>query len=119
MSFPDQPFLHQLQEDLWQWPSSRVAVMVGAGLSLNSEPLPGVRTQFPTWRDLVRHMFDELYPREPSQTQAQSQERNEHFLASSALRIASEYEAAFGRQNLELLIMNSNPDLQHLPGRLH
>ena len=62
MTFPDLPHLRQLQNDLWCWPKSRSAVMVGAGLSLNAEPLPGVTTRFPTWRQLVRAMFDELHP---------------------------------------------------------
>jgi hypothetical protein len=36
--------------------------MVGAGLSLNAEPLPGVTSRFPTWNELVRAMFDESNP---------------------------------------------------------
>jgi len=36
-----------VQNDLWRWPKARAAVMVGAGLSLNSEPLPGVHSSFP------------------------------------------------------------------------
>ena len=53
MDFPDLPHLRQLQKDLWQWPASRAGIMVGAGFSLNSEPLPGVTSRFPTWRQLV------------------------------------------------------------------
>jgi len=51
----------QLQKDLWRWPKSRSAVMVGAGFSLNSKPLPGVTSSFPTWNRLVRKMFDKLW----------------------------------------------------------
>lgn len=119
MNFPDQPHLHQLQEDLWQWPSSRAAVMVGAGLSLNTEPLPGVKSRFPTWRQLVWAMFDELYPKSGNETPAEKQTRHDHFSGINALRLASEYEAAFGRRKLELLIRNQNPDTEHLPSPLH
>ncbi len=119
MTFSDQPHLHQLQEDLWQWPSSRAAIMVGAGLSLNTEPLPGVKSRFPTWRQLVWAMFDELYPKKPSETAAEKQARLDHFSGINALRLASEYEAAFGGRKLELLIKTQNPDSEHLPSSLH
>jgi hypothetical protein len=119
MIFPDQTHLHQLQEDLWQWPSSRAAVMVGAGFSLNTEPLPGVKSRFPTWRQLVWPMFEELYPMSGNETQEQKEKRNDDFNGMDALRLASEYEAAFGRRKLELLIRHQNPDTEHLPSRLH
>jgi len=37
--------------------------MVGAGFSLNAEPLAGARSRFPVWRELARAMFDGLPPR--------------------------------------------------------
>jgi len=60
MNFPDYNHLLQLQEYLWQWPNSRAAVMVGSGVSLNSEPLPNVQTLFHDWIQLSRSMFDEI-----------------------------------------------------------
>ena len=116
MSFPDLPHLRQLQTDLWQWPKSRAAVMVGAGVSLNAEALPGVRTHFPTWKQLVRTMFDELHPLQPGDDPA---DRERRFSSANALRIASEYEAAFDRRKLELLIHQQIPDSLHEPGALH
>ena len=119
MDFPDLPHLLQLQKDLWHWPSSRAAVMVGAGFSLNSVPSPGVNTRFPTWRQLSRSMFDEIYPRLPNETEEQREGREEQFAHSDALRLASEYEAAFGRNKLESLIRVKVPDSDHQPGDLH
>lgn len=119
MNFPDLPHLRQLQADLWRWPKSRAAVMVGAGLSLNSEPLPGIYSKFPTWRQLVWAMFQELHPSLPGETTEQKQVRDEKFKSANALRIASEYEAAFGRRKLDLLIQSQNPDADHQPGSLH
>ena len=116
MDFPDLPHLLQLQKDLWQWPSSRAAVMVGAGFSLNSTPSPGVSTRFPTWRQLSRSMFDEIYPRIPNET---AEQREEQFARSNALRLASEYEAAFDRRKLESLVRVKIPDSDHQPGDVH
>ena len=116
MDFPDLPHLKKLQEDLWQWPSSRAAVMVGAGFSRNSVPSPGVSTRFPTWPELAQAMFDEVYPRLQDETEEQ---RKERFNRSNALRLASEYEAAFARQRLESLIRTRIPDTDHQPGDLH
>lgn len=84
--------------------------MVGAGLSLNAEPLPGVNARFPTWRELARAMFDELHPSQPDQTPEQAQAREERFNSANPLRIASQYEAAFDRRKLDLLISTEIPD---------
>jgi NAD-dependent SIR2 family protein deacetylase len=121
VNFPDLPHLKQLQKDLWQWPRSRAAVMVGAGLSLNAEPRPGVHTHFPTWRELVGSMFDELHPAQPGMTPEQMMQREARLNSASAnpLRIASQYEAAFDRQKLDVLIRTQNPDSDYQPGRLH
>ena len=119
MNFPDLQHLRQLQTDLWQWPGSRAAVMVGAGLSLHSEPLPGVTTRFPTWRQLARAMFDELYALSPEDTSELQAIREEQFKGTNALRLASEYEAAFGLSRLERLIRKHIPDSGHEPGELH
>ena len=116
MDFPDFPHLLQLQKDLWRWPSARAAVMVGAGFSLNSTPSPGASIHFPTWRQLSRSMFDEIHPRLPNEAEEQREERFAH---SNALRLASEYEAAFGRSKLESLIRSKIPDSDHQPGDMH
>ena len=116
MDFPDFPHLQRLQKDLWHWPSSRAAVMVGAGFSRNSVPSPGVGTHFPTWIELAQAMFDEIYPRLQDETEEQ---RKERFNRSNALRLASEYEAMFDRQKLESFIRSRIPDTDHQPGDLH
>ena len=89
--------------------------MVGAGFSLNAEPLAGTHSRFPVWRELARAMFDGLPPR-ASDTE---ESREKHFNSASPLRIASEYEAAFGTRKLELLIRERIPDLEYQPGALH
>ncbi|MDD4350058.1 MAG: hypothetical protein PHF70_13195, partial [Opitutales bacterium] len=91
MNFPDQKHLLQLQKELWSWPRSRVAVMVGAGLSLNAERLPGVQSRIPTWRELVRTMYQELHPLSSDSTSENEDKREADFRASNPLRFASEY----------------------------
>ena len=119
MNFPDLPHLQQLQKDLWQWPSSRAAVMVGAGFSLNSVPSPGVSTRFPTWHKLAQGIFDEIYPAPFNETPGQKIKREERFNRINELRLASEYEAMFDRQRLESFIRARIPDTDHQPGDLH
>ena len=118
-NFPDLNQFRQLQKDLWQWPSSRAALMVGAGFSLNAVSAPGVSTRFPMWRDLSRAMFNEIYPAHPNETDEQRMQRKEQFDPSNALRIASEYEAAFDRQKLDSFLCRAIPDSSYQPGALH
>ncbi|MCL2823562.1 MAG: SIR2 family protein, partial [Polyangiaceae bacterium] len=90
--------------------------MVGAGLSLNADPLPGVTARFLTWRELVRKMFDELHPPVSGED---TEKRVEQFNSTNPLRIASQYEAAFGRRKLDIFIRDKNPDSSFKPGKLH
>lgn len=115
MNFPDQNYLHKIQEDLWQWPTSRSAVMVGAGFSLNSTPQAGVQSQFPLWNDILVAMFDEIYPESTNERQ----ERKIRYFNTNALRIASEYDAMFNRNSLNALLQKIIPDTKHRPGNLH
>ena len=117
MNFPDLNHFLQLRKDLWHWPSSRAALMVGAGLSLNAEPAPGTHTRFPTWRQLARAMFDEVYP--PSNDPTKFQEHEERFNRTGPLRIASEFDAAFGPAKLASFIRGQIPDIDHQPGSIH
>lgn len=118
-NFPDLNQFRQLQKDLWQWPSSRAVLMVGAGFSLNAVPVPGVSTRFPEWRELARAMFNEIYPAPPNETEEQRTQRKEQFDRSNALRLASEYEATFDRQKLNFFLRRAIPDSSYQPGALH
>lgn len=119
MNFPDYNSFLQLQKHFTRRSNLRPAVMVGAGMSLNSIPSPGARTQFPTWEMLSRAMFDEVYPILPNATEEQKEERRRQFNRSNALRIASEYEAAFDRSQLDSFLLRSIPDDDHQPGNIH
>ena len=117
MNFPDFNHFLQLRKDLWHWPSSRAALMVGAGMSLNAQPAPGTHTRFPTWRQLTKAMFDEIYP--VSNDPAEKSKREERLNSTSPLRIASEYDAAFRPSRLSSFIRTHIPDTDHHPGPMH
>ena len=119
MNFPDQNHIHQIQEDLWQWPTSRSAVMVGAGFSLNSIPQAGVRSQFPLWNDIVKAMYNDLYPENEGNGSKYEQAYQDEHTCIDPLRLASKYEAAFGRQKLNALLRKEIPNEKRLPGELH
>ena len=90
---------------------------MGAGFSLNAIPKVGTTTPFPMWRELVRAMFDQLHPFVPGVSNAQ--ELNDSFNRSNWLRVASEFEAAFGATKLDHLIRTQIPDASYIPGSLH
>ena len=92
--------------------------MVGAGFSLNAKARPGAKSAFPTWQQLVRAMFDELYPPISSDSPAILRAREGRFTAENPLKIASEYEAAFGKRKLDLLVRSQIPDSDYEPGEL-
>lgn len=93
--------------------------MVGAGFSRNADPLAGVSSQFPTWRELVRAMFDQLNPATTHEKEIDKLNRDNKFNRTSPLRIASEYEAALGREKLDKIVKERTPDSDFQPGSLH
>ncbi len=117
--FPDlNHFLH-LSKHLWQWPSSRATIMVGAGVSLNAVPSPSAHIRFPAWKQLAQAMFDEIYPAISNETEEHDSKRLKLFNEKGPLRLASEYEAAFGPQSLRDFLHATIPDSTHEPGEIH
>jgi hypothetical protein len=64
-------------------------------------------------------MYDELNPAFPGETNQQALDRENRFSTAQPLRVASEYEAAFQRGKLDLLIRRETPDSEYRPGELH
>ena len=86
---------------------------------MNSQPLPGVNSHFPTWKQLSRALFDELYPVRHNETIEQKTKREERLNQSSALKLASAYQAEFCRKRLEEFLNREIPDFDHEPGDIH
>lgn len=111
MDFADKAQLEKLSEALWdKMPVGRAAVMIGAGFSMNADPVPGNTRKFPSWAALANAMNSRL---------GADGAGNSGTFPKSFLRLASEYEAAFGRNDLNHLITVEIPDLEFVPSDLH
>jgi hypothetical protein len=89
-------------------------------MSLNARPRGAGSGRFPLWSELARTVVDHLYPAHGG---ANSEHRNYALQQANAtsgfLRLAQEYETAFGREALERLVADTVPDLRFEPGDLH
>ncbi|MHB1034794.1 MAG: SIR2 family protein [Pirellulales bacterium] len=118
--FPDQMHIHKIRSALWNGREyGHAAVMVGAGFSLNARRRSPSSPGFPKWNHLSEQLVADLYPQS-----AFSQHDRENAVmqvgsTSGALRIAQEYEAAFGRNALDAFLRREIPDEQFDPGDLH
>ncbi len=119
--FPDQPYLDRIRAALWRRGAhGNAAVMVGAGMSLNARPRGAGSGRFPSWSELARTVVDHLYPAHGGTDSGHRNHALQQANATSGfLRLAQEYETAFGREALERLIADAVPDLRFEPGDLH
>lgn len=117
---PDQIHIDKIRERLWcDREFGRAAVMVGAGFSRNAEKLSPSVPDFPLWVDLAGAMFDGLYHQGDPSISNRDQRRMMETSGLNAVRLASQYEAAFGAHSLDSLIRQNTPDQRHRPGWLH
>lgn len=113
MMFSDQSHINQVRDALWRRSGNGASVMVGSGFSRNSERVSRDAREMPTWQDLVNHFHDTLYPRSASSN------GTDHRPATDNVRIAQEYQAAFGRSALHDALRRLVPDAEHIPGLKH
>ena len=114
MRFPDQSHINRVRDALWQRSGNGASIMVGSGLSRSADRIIRNAKEMPTWRDLVSHLHDTLYPQgSPSQGGAN------HRPATDNVRIAQEYEAAFGRSALHDALRRLVPDTEYTPSLEH
>lgn len=119
MSFPDMAHVERLREALWQdAPFGNAAVMVGSGFSRNANPVSASSREMPTWADTACAMVDRLYI-QSDQNDQYGRVMKEAGATSGFLRLAQEFEAAFGRTALNGLIRGMIPDEEYVPGELH
>lgn len=135
--FPDEPHIARIAEALWaRAPSGSAALLIGAGFSRNAVPTRKSAVAMPGWNDIYRTMVDQLYPvtsvspapcptSPPGAQGAASWASHRDWLlqqtgsTSAYLRIGEEFEAQFGRDALDKLILRHVPDRQFAPGTLH
>lgn len=117
---PDQIHIDRIRERLWcDQEFGRAAVMVGTGFSRNAEKVSPNVPDFPLWADLAGIMFDGLYRQDDPNIRNRSERRIKETYGLNAVRLASQYEAAFSAHALDSLIRQNLPDQQHRPGWLH
>ena len=100
------PYLDEIADRLW---SDSAAVMVGAGFSQNAQPVGSVSASFPSWQKLGDDFYTKLYGKPPG--------KESRYL--SLLRLAEQFQAAFGRPALDRMLLRAIPDLLFEPSRLH
>ena len=114
MTFPDQSHINIVRDALHQRTGNGASVMVGSGFSRNADRILRGAKEMPMWQDLGNHFYDALYP--PA---SGSVGGTEHGPAHNNVRIAQEYEAAFGRSALHDALRRLVPDTEFGPGPLH
>lgn len=104
-----EPLVNNIREHLWFHPEgSRAAAFIGAGFSTNATMVSHRGKQMVLWQGVVARMLDRLEPGKLAPG-----------FGDAALRIAQEYEAAYGRPELNRLIEDCIPDANYEPGSLH
>ena len=97
--------LEHLQRFLHEGSAS---VMVGAGFSRNAEHDPNVEVK--DWKGLALDFYKRLYGGDP---------QDEDLALKSALKLASQVECQYGRDELERIIEDAVPNNKLKPGPLH
>ena len=99
------PYLDTIADRLL---SRHAAVMIGSGFSRNAAS-PRSHPGFPDWSQLGDRFYERLYGHSPGP--------DEKYLQVPAL--AHQVEAALGRPELDQMLRDAIPDLQHEPSPLH
>ena len=116
MSVPDQSHINRVRDALWQR-SGGASVMVGSGFSRNALGVRPDAGKPLTWCELAREMFNKLYPQ--SGDRSRSDASTEMSATDGLLRLAQEYEIAFGKSDLHRFLgkLIRNDDFK--PGEWH
>ena len=114
MTFPDQSHISMVRDALHRRSGNGASVMVGSGFSRNADRIIRSAKEMPRWHDLVNHFYDALYP--PGSA---TRDGTNHRPATDNVRIAQEYQAAFGRSALHDALRRLVPDTEHIPGPEH
>ncbi|HQM85750.1 MAG TPA: SIR2 family protein, partial [bacterium] len=100
------PYLDEIAEKL---KLRHAAVMVGAGFSKNAQKKNSSCPGFPNWHELGDLFYKKVNGKKP----------NEKDKYLNALKLADEFEAAFGRPVLNKLLREVIPDNDYEPSPLH
>ena len=114
---PDQSHINKVRDALSIRPISRASVMVGGGFSRNAQKTRFDARDMPLWTDIAEELFKQLYPESASDGSYGA-----GVVAPSVdnvLRLAQEYETAFGRSDLYRLLDQLIRYTEFTPGEAH
>ena len=95
---PDQSHIDQVRDALWQRSGGGASVMVGSGFSRSAARTRPGAEDIPMWPELAEAIYNSLYPQDHGASQC---DKNSEILRTDGfLKIAQEYEVAFGRTAL-------------------
>jgi hypothetical protein len=115
--FPDIPNVFYIREALWRHKVlGNASIMVGAGFSRNADPASLTARPTPSWSQMAEALCHPLYPVDDARRQHALREASG---TSGFLRLAQEYQEAFGPAALNDKIRSLVPDLDYQPGDLH
>ena len=113
----DQSHINKVRDALSIRPISRASVMVGSGFSRNAQKTRFDARDMPLWTDIAEELFHQLYPDSPA-----SVSYGARVVAPSVdnvLRLAQEYETAFGRSDLYRILDQLIRYTEFRPGEAH
>ena len=117
MHFPDQSHINRVRDALWQRSSSGASIMVGAGFSRNAEKAQLDVHDSPTWHKIAKSICHKLYPQRAEMCQQNAIGKTAG--TNDFLRLAQEYEVAFGRGDLHSYLGRLVRDNDFKPGKMH
>ena len=88
--------------------------MIGSGFSRNAQKSRPDPDDPPTWREMAKALSDKLYPQDNGSDTSSGAAATNDFL-----KLAQEYEAAFGREDLHRFIQKLIRDEDFKPGDIH
>ena len=117
MSFSDQPHIERIRDALWSRPGTGASVMVGSGFSRCANKVRSGVADSPLWQDLATEVTNRLYPIDSLDDESATSIRPSS--TDDFLRIAQEYETAFGRTDLHRFLLEQTRNDDFAPGDLH
>ena len=117
MSFPDQSHIDRVRDALWRRAGGGASVMIGAGFSRCARKARPGASDPPMWLEVTRGLSDKLYP--PEDADDSSPGARNVSSPGDSLKLAQEYESAFGRSELHDFLRRLIRDDDHEPGEMH
>jgi hypothetical protein len=106
-----------IREALWRHKVlGSASIMIGAGFSRNADPVTSTARPMPGWSQMAEALCYPLYPLDDVRQRSALREAGG---TSGFLRLAQEYQAAFGASSLNDRIRNLVPDTDYRPSDLH